>query len=155
MGNYKYVPTSDWHHPPTRWVEIYRSDLDGSNIELVGGGGRNGIALDIPRPTSVLTPDSWPERPAASGLLFNYPNPFNASTQIAYYLATPGLVRLTIYDVLGQPVRTLVKRGQAAGFYKVLWDARNHQGGLVASGVYITRMYYPGGVETRRLLYLK
>ena len=93
--------------------------------------------------------------PAASGLDPNHPNPFNGSTQISYRLAAPGPVRLAIYNVLGQPVRTLVDESQTAGFYQVSWDARNHQGSTVAAGVYLMRLHYPDGVRTRRLLYLK
>ena len=93
--------------------------------------------------------------PAASGLDPNHPNPFNGSTQISYRLAAPGPVRLAIYNVLGQPVRTLVDEPQTAGFYQVSWDARDHQGSAVAAGVYLMRLHYPGGVRTRRLLYLK
>ena len=147
-------------YPPSEYPDyeqMFRSNLDGSNIEGVGewGTGGIGITLDIPRPTSVLTPDSLPEISATSGLLPNCPNPFNASTQIAYHLATPGLVRLAVYNALGQPVRTLVNQFHAPGSYQAPWDARDQQGAAVATGVYFTRLYYPGGVETRRLLYFK
>ena len=147
-------------YPPSEYSDyeqMFRSNLDGSNIEEVGewGTGGIGIALDIPHPTSILTPDSLPEIPATSGLLPNYPNPFNASTQIAYRLATPGLVRLAIYNVLGQPVRILVNQVHSAGSYQASWDARDQQGDAVATGVYFTRLHYSGGVETRRLLYLR
>ena len=90
-----------------------------------------------------------------SGLAPNVPNPFNSATQIAYHLSSPGPVRLAIYNVLGQPVRTLVDQFQAAGSYQVQWDARDQRGGSLSSGVYITRLSYPGGEQTRRLLYLK
>ena len=93
--------------------------------------------------------------PATSGLDPNHPNPFNGSTQISYRLAAPGPVRLAIYNVLGQPVRTLVDESQTAGFYQVSWDARDHRGSTVAAGVYLMRLHYPDGVRTRRLLYLK
>ena len=93
--------------------------------------------------------------PTTSGLSPNYPNPFNASTQIAYHLATPGPVRLKIYNTLGQPVRTLVDQFQTAGSYQVHWDARDQQGAPAATGVYFTRLHYPGGVQTQRLLLLK
>ena len=89
------------------------------------------------------------------GLAPNAPNPFNSTTQISYRLATPGSVQLDIYDVLGQPVRTLVDQVQAPGFYQVPWDARDQQGAVVATGVYLTCLHYPGGVQTRQLLYLK
>ena len=90
-----------------------------------------------------------------SGLYPNVPNPFNANTQIVYRLATPGPVRLEIYNVLGQPVHTLVDDFQAAGFYQVHWDARDQWGVPVAAGVYLSRLRYPSGVQTRRLLLLK
>ena len=92
---------------------------------------------------------------ATSGLARNVPNPFNSSTQIPYHLSNSGPVRLVIYNVLGQPVRTLVDQFQAAGSYKVRWDARDQEGASLSSGVYFTRLSYPGGVQTRRLLYLK
>lgn len=91
----------------------------------------------------------------ASGLDPNYPNPFNASTQITYRLAAPGPVRLEIYNVLGQSVRTLVDEFQAAGFHQVHWDARDLWGVPVATGVYLSRLHYLGGIQTRRLLLLK
>ena len=92
---------------------------------------------------------------ATSGLAPNVPNPFNSATQIAYHLSSPGPVRLVIYNVLGQPVRTLVDQFQAAGSYQVQWDARDQRGVSLSSGVYITRLSYPGGEQTQRLLYLK
>ena len=64
-------------------------------------------------------------------------------------------MQLAVYNVLGQPVRTLVDEFQAAGFYQVRWDARDQQGASLSSGIYIARLSFPGGVQTRRLLYLK
>ena len=92
---------------------------------------------------------------STSGLAPGAPNPFNSSTQIAYRLSDPGPVELVIYNVAGQPVRTLVDRFQGAGSYRVEWDARDQRGATLSSGVYITRLSHPGGVETQRLLYLK
>ena len=89
------------------------------------------------------------------GLAPNAPNPFNASTLIPYRLATPGAVRLEIYNLLGQPMSTLVDQVQDAGAYQVSWDARDQRGAAVAAGVYIVCLHYPGGVQTQRLLYLK
>ena len=92
---------------------------------------------------------------ASSGLAPNFPNPFNSRTLIPYRLATPGTVRLEIYNLLGQSLRTLVNQYQDAGFYKVRWDARDRRGALVSAGMYLVRLHYPGGVQTQRLLYLK
>ena len=93
--------------------------------------------------------------PATSGLAPNFPNPFNRRTLIPYRLATSGAVRLAIYNLLGQPVRTLVNQDQDAGFYTVRWDARDAAARRVSSGVYFLRLHYPGGVQTRRMLYLE
>ena len=93
--------------------------------------------------------------PEASGLSPNSPNPFNSATLITYHLSGAGPVKLVIYNVLGQPVRTLVDESRAAGTYKVKWDARDEGGALLSTGVYIAHLSYPGGAQTQRLLYLK
>ena len=93
--------------------------------------------------------------PASIGLEPSFPNPFNSSTQIPYRLAGPGRVRLEIYNVLGQLVRTLVDEDRPAGSHQAGWDARDGHGAPMAAGVYLARLQYPGGVETRRLLYLE
>ena len=151
------------HMPAPRWLELFRSNLDGSQVKEIYYGFRvegylpppTSIALYIPHPTSVSTPATPSATPATSGLSPNFPNPFNASTQIAYRLATPGPVRLKIYNTLGQPVHTLVNQSQPAGFYQVRWDARDQRGTALAAGVYLVRLHYPGGEQTRRLLLLK
>ena len=144
---------------------IQRSNLDGSDVEVLFTGRlSSSIALYTPQITTLnQTHITLSEReaallgnlPVASGLDPNTPNPFNRTTKIPYRLATPGPMRLEIYNVLGQPVRALVDEVQTAGFYQVSWDARDQRGAVVATGVYLTRMIYPGGVETRGLLYLE
>ena len=93
--------------------------------------------------------------PEVSGLAPNFPNPFNSATLITYHLSSPGPVQLVIYNVLGQPVRTLVDASQAAGSYQIRWDALDQRGVSLSTGIYIARLSYPGGVQTRRLIYLK
>ncbi len=103
-----------------------------------------------------ITPASKPAvADGPPGLAPNVPNPFNPNTVIPYRLDTDGSVRLEIYNLLGQRIRTLVDEVQAAGSYRVSWDARDGRGGAVAAGVYLVRLHYPGGVQTRRVLHLK
>ena len=87
--------------------------------------------------------------------LRNAPNPFNGQTVISWFLLSPGPVRLEIYNTLGQRVRTLVDEVQAPGRHRVYWDALGQRGAPVAAGVYLSRLQYPGGVRTQRLLFLK
>ena len=123
------------------------------NIRVRGRFGDEWGAWSPATALFCLWEDSAAKKPV--GLAPNVPNPFNPSTVISYRLATPGAVRLEIYNLLGQSMRTLVDQVQAAGAYWVRWDARDGRGEEVATGVYLVRLHYPGGVQTKRLLYLK
>jgi len=102
--------------------------------------------------TAAAPPNSSPTpTPDATGLLANYPNPFNPETWIPYQLATPADVRITIYAVDGQIIRRLELGHQAAGVYQsrsraAYWDGRNEFGEPVASGVY----FYTLSTESTR-----
>ena len=85
----------------------------------------------------------------------NVPNPFNPATTIAYRIPEPGDVSLTIYNALGQRVKTLVSAFQSAGQYHVTWNGTNTQGHTVSSGVYFYRLISNGHRQTRRMLLLK
>ena len=103
-----------------------------------------------------ITPASKPAvADGPPGLAPNAPNPFNPSTVIPYRLDADGPVRLEIYNLLGQRIRALVDEVQAAGAYRVHWDARDDAARRVSTGIYFTRLHYPGGVQTRRMLYLE
>ena len=74
--------------------------------------------------------------PSAFTLEQNYPNPFNPVTEIRYALPEKSDVKLSVYNMLGQKIRTLIDREQAAGFYSIRWDATNDQKQKVASGIF-------------------
>ena len=133
-------------------------ELDGLHLagnQLTCIPGTLEWASDLPVCDATAVEGYAVEGPVASGLPPNFPNPFNSTTQIAYRLATPGPVRLVIYNAMGQPVQTLVDQVQTAGWYQVPWNARDQRGVAVSAGVYLTCLHYPGGVQTRRLLHLK
>ncbi len=85
----------------------------------------------------------------------NYPNPFNSSTMITYQLSMNAKARITICNLLGQEVRTLMNARQKAGQHKVVWDGRDNSGRTVASGVYLYRLEVGRQVKTRKLVLLK
>lgn len=90
--------------------------------------------------------------PTAFTLAQNSPNPFNPMTEISF--AVPqgaGLVRLEVFDVRGQKVRTLVQSHLEAGRHTQTWDGRNQRGGQVASGVYFYRLTGDGFEQTRKM----
>jgi IPT/TIG domain-containing protein/flagellar hook capping protein FlgD/alginate lyase len=85
----------------------------------------------------------------------SHPNPFGARTSVRFDLPRPGRVRLTIYDVMGRAVRTLVDGELAAGVHEMPWDALDETGRQVGSGVYLLRFETPGFTATRRLLRMR
>ena len=66
----------------------------------------------------------------------NYPNPFNPSTTIRYSLSKPSQVKLAIYDLLRQKIRTLNDSYQGAGDYSLVWNATNEKNNSVGSGIH-------------------
>ncbi|MGH8004107.1 MAG: FlgD immunoglobulin-like domain containing protein, partial [Limisphaerales bacterium] len=88
-------------------------------------------------------------------LLANYPNPFNASTNLRYSLPQDVHVRLDIYNMLGQRVHTLVNEFQSAGEHSVLWDGRDAGGNAVASGVYFFKVDAGNQIRVQRMTLLK
>jgi len=93
--------------------------------------------------------------PFATQLEANFPNPFNPSTTIRYSLNQFENVKLTIYNVRGQLVKTLVYGFQEAGRYAVVWQGDDSLGNPVSSGVYFYRLETTSSVETRRMLLLR
>jgi len=85
----------------------------------------------------------------------NYPNPFNPSTKIGFHLQEAGEVRLVIYNLQGQKVRTLISGTKAAGHHLVTWDGTNDAGQFMPSGVYLYRLSGNGFVITKKMSLVK
>ena len=85
----------------------------------------------------------------------NYPNPFNPITQMEYSLPQSSRVVISIYNVLGQEIKTLVNKDQDYGYHSVSWDGTDRLGKSVASGVYFTQMRSGGFSQSKKMLLLK
>lgn len=85
----------------------------------------------------------------------NYPNPFNPTTTIQFQLPRPGVVRLFVYNSLGQVVARLANGMREAGYHTVLWNGRDLQGNPVPSGVYHYRLESEGLVLTKKMVLAK
>ena len=94
------------------------------------------------------------QKPASFQLMQNYPNPFNPSTTIEYSVGTGKQalthVDLTIFNILGEKIATLISASQPVGTYQVTWDASE-----LPSGVYFYRLQSGNFVQTRRMLLIK
>jgi hypothetical protein len=99
---------------------------------------------------TAVRPVSAGSLPAAFELEQNYPNPFNPSTTFTYHLTAAGRTVMTVYDVVGREVRTLVNDVQNAGSYSVRFDGTG-----LASGIYFARLQSGSGVQMRKMMLLK
>ena len=93
--------------------------------------------------------------PSSYSLSQNYPNPFNPETAIRYDLPDARPVRLLLYNLTGQLVRTLVDEAHAAGSYAILWAGTDDAGRNAASGVYLCRMETGEYHAVRKLLLVR
>jgi hypothetical protein len=96
-----------------------------------------------------------PNAPKTFTLFQNKPNPFNPETQISYYLAKACQVRLTIYNVLGQKVRTLSDGHQEAGMQTLIWNGRDDDDVPLSSGIYFYRLQADDFNQTKKMSLLK
>jgi len=117
------------------------------------GEGAPSDTLELEIDTTVANAD--PALPGINVLHTNYPNPFNPSTTIALQIAQPGTVRLNIYNLRGQLVKTLANGRMEAGLHRLTWTGLDDAGRPVASGVYLYRLEGRGFSQSRKMLLLK
>jgi hypothetical protein len=108
------------------------------------------VVTAIENPTNQLA-----IMPAEYELFNNYPNPFNPETIIEYKVPNTGKVKLAIYNVLGQNVKTLVDMNQPAGTYTVMWDGTDNNGSKLASGVYFYQLIGENALITKKMTLIK
>ena len=93
--------------------------------------------------------------PSVYSLSQNYPNPFNPITKMNYTLPKRSKIIISIYNVLGQEVTTLLNKEQNYGYHTVTWNGADHSGRQMASGVYFARMNTKSFTQTKKMLLLK
>ena len=112
---------------------------------IFNNGGLTGTASGL---TSLATPQTFALHP-------NVPNPFNPETTIRFELPHAAEVKLEVFDILGQKVRTLVASPLQAGTHIAIWHGRNDAGAQVGNGVYLYRLQAGEFTQMRRMLLLK
>ena len=93
--------------------------------------------------------------PQVFALHQNYPNPFNPTTQITYDLPEDALVNVTIYDMTGRIVRTLINMEQTSGYRSMQWNAANDAGQSVSAGLYLYTIQAGEFRQTKKMVLLK
>ena len=152
VGNF---PTA-WQAGDRLHVELYSEaySLKGElTIRLTTEGSDQGeIVMTM---QTEITGAGRSSQPTEVTLLSNYPNPFNPSTEIQYGLPQAMKVTITIYDISGRIVKTLISKTQAAGFHQVSWDGTDDHGVKVGSGVYLCHLLAGGRSQMSKLIIAK
>ena len=93
--------------------------------------------------------------PLEYSLFSNYPNPFNPITSLHYDLPEDGLVNITVYDMMGRIVKTLVNSSQTAGYKSIKWNATNDRNEPVSAGLYLYTIQAGEFRQTKKMVLLK
>jgi hypothetical protein len=106
------------------------------------------VLVNVKENSSVNLPDEF-------ALKQNYPNPSNPTTTIEFTIPVSvksQQVKLAVYNLLGEEIKTLVDKKYNPGFYSVLWDGKNNVGSLVPSGLYVCRLQAGSFYEMRKMI---
>jgi hypothetical protein len=120
--------------------------------------GGNEWAFLVPTPgysnsgLSILVNNPIPD---TYHLFQNYPNPFNPVTTFRYNLPEDALINITIYDMMGRQIKTLINDQQAAGFKSVQWHASNDAGQPISTGIYLYTIQAGSYRQTKKMVLLK
>lgn len=125
----------------------------GSAWTLFAGDYHTRAVLGSP-PTGIEVPGE-DLVPTKFALQQNYPNPFNPSTTIRYQIPRSSQVRLVIYNLLGQKIRTLINEQKELGYFQAIWNGQNDNGIQVGSGIYFYRFQAGDFLSIKKMMYLK
>ena len=160
----------------TSWTKIWEAENDGeawswreisidlssysnlSNIMLgwqyVGNDG-DLAGIDNVEIKSTVTGITSQQKQSTSILFQNYPNPFNPSTTLEYQIPEAGNVKVSIFNIRGEVVKIIENGFKKKGNYKLSWNSQNHNGSLVASGIYFVQVKHDDKILTKKIMLLK
>ncbi|MBN2090200.1 S8 family serine peptidase [candidate division KSB1 bacterium] len=127
---------------------------------VLGGENLDDLILNAQAAKSkyhqIADVNDFPEHEKLEFQLYsNYPNPFNPSTTIRFQMAQAGLMRLNIYNINGQLVRTLLNHDFPAGMHSVRWDGLDELGNSASSGVYLVKFESANYQQSRKLILIR
>lgn len=143
------IDTCFW--PPTARLDFSNADASVFNPKFTGICFKADTAGDAVREV----PGSEGTRPSEFSLSQNYPNPFNPETYIKFGLSKAVHVKIDIFNIVGQRVRTLVDEEMESGNYVADWDGKDEQGNSVSSGIYFYRMKSEDFSDMKKMLLVK
>lgn len=141
---------------------VYDNQQIWITFDAINNGNKDVYALSVPASFVVDTVLTFVKQSSENSklpnefvLFQNYPNPFNSSTGIKYQLTAAAEVKLEIYNLLGQRIRTLVDQFQNTGSYSINWEGTDDFNQPVASGVYLYQLKTKSSIKAKKLLVLR
>ncbi|MCK5147984.1 VCBS repeat-containing protein [bacterium] len=121
--------------------------------DLITGDWNGNITVFLQEAATAVYNDT----PTPKGFLLNpnFPNPFNMSTVISYEIPKAEKINITIYDILGNRIRTLVSEYQSAGLHKIQWNGRNSDDLYSSSGIYMVVMQCGEWIDRQKITLMK
>ena len=113
------------------------------------------VNFEIPIVVQYASSDLKHLVPKEFTLYQNYPNPFNPITSIHYDLPEDGFVNITVYDMIGRIVKSLVNDPQTAGYKTIQWDATNYRNEAVSAGLYLYTIQAGEFRQSKKMILLK
>lgn len=161
VGPYAYLDSLD------KWVDIagiYAPDQTYWTVEYIphlktarfGTYGRGIWDFNVENWNTAIEQEKNSQIPRDYHLS-NYPNPFNSDTRISYSIPNSGWIELTIYNSMGQKIRTLINEYKTSGNHTISWDGRDENGQIVASGMYLSQLksQSDNSLHTNKMMFVK
>lgn len=126
-----------------------------NNVIIITSNDANNPAIMLRLVVKPFVSSDDPSIPATTMLQGNYPNPFNPETVIRFATKDAGNVKLTIYNIKGQVVKTLTNKAYPAGNHQLIWNGKDERGNSVSSGIYMYRMETPSYTKTMKMMLMK
>lgn len=151
---------SQWHAIQRDLAADVAAHLDAElswvkHLVLRGAYKLDDLALSQPGTGVADDPKPTNQAPRCFSLYGNHPNPFNGETVLSYFLSKERFAELSIYNVAGQRVSTLVKSKQPPGLHTLTWTGRSDSGEPVASGIYFAVLRVGDKLETTKMVLLR
>ena len=134
----EYISGCDWVIDSVDYSEAFFDSMD-----------------DCQESCIILNSPKFSMLPISHKIFNNYPNPFNPITTLRYDLPEDAMVNITIYDMMGRKVSTLVNNQQTAGYKSIQWNATNDKGAPVSAGLYLYTLEVGQFQQTKKMVLLK
>ena len=145
-----------------RFIPTFNDSGTYQNIGLIAADDGNPVLSDtiyftlIVRDSIVVEIENLDKQiPTSFHISQNYPNPFNPTTTIKYQIPKTVDVRIEVFNILGQKVRTLVNARLAPGYYEITWNGTDDTGRVISSGIYIYLIKAEDFVRSKKMILLK